>query len=152
LLAQLHIDLSMCLRGCRLHLGFESWDPAYSPDANFEAICWRIDSLYGPEICQDFRNLVKILYSKEACLKCRCTSILGWNFGPPSDWSSQFLSLRDEYDAECTAPWSAVTDDLKFGFKANFGCSNAIFALPSVLLIIINCLYLFVKLVCLKIV
>jgi hypothetical protein len=45
-----------------------------------------------------------------------------------------------------------VTDDLKFGFKANFGCSNAIFALPAVLLITINCLSLFVKLVCLKIV
>jgi hypothetical protein len=110
LLAQLNIDLSMCLRGCRLYLDFDSWDPACSPDANFEAICCRIDSLYGPGISQDFKNLVKILCSKEPCLKRRCTSVLAWKIGPPSDWFSKFLSLRDDYDAACKAYWRAVTE------------------------------------------
>jgi hypothetical protein len=109
LLAQLNIDLSMCMRGCRLHLDFDSWDHACSQDANFEAICCRIDSLYGPEISQDLKNLVKILCSKEPCLKCRCAPVLAWKFGPPSDWFSKFLSLRDDYDAACKAHWLAVT-------------------------------------------
>jgi hypothetical protein len=106
-LESLGLDIISSLRGCvlRFELEIDSWSDVWECDASFATLSAGVERLHGPEICQDFTNLVDCLPGSQYSLRDRVAAVLSWTHGPPGEW---FAAIHAQHRARPPVSFSSL--------------------------------------------